>query len=337
MYATCLHCHRSLGRNAEIELFPVGARLAFDSARGRLWVVCPACARWNLSPLEERWEAVEWCERAYRETATRVATDEIGLARRKSGLELIRVGRPLRPEFAAWRYGRQLTRRHRQAWVTRARDAVSDELDEGVTLARAALTLANPAVLLVGAVAVVAMRAHLVMQQARPVRGVMAGGAELPLRVRNLATMRLLASEGGPPGLLITDARGMVHELREGAVPLLGRLLVHVNNKGGNAGQVDQAVAKIEHFGPERLLGYLASRNSRAGQSMMEALGREQLLALEMVAHEETERRAMEGELHLLADAWRDAEEIAGIADDLLVPASIRAALTRAGRRRAPG
>jgi hypothetical protein len=24
-----------------------------------LWVVCRHCERWNLSPLEERWEAVE--------------------------------------------------------------------------------------------------------------------------------------------------------------------------------------------------------------------------------------------------------------------------------------
>jgi len=46
-------------------------------------------------------------------------------------------------------------------------------------------------------------------------------------------------------------------------------------------------------------------------------------LALEMAAHEEQERRAMEGELAELERAWREAEEIAAIADDLLLPASI--------------
>jgi hypothetical protein len=46
-------------------------------------------------------------------------------------------------------------------------------------------------------------------------------------------------------------------------------------------------------------------------------------LALEMAAHEEAERRALEGELALLEDAWREAEEIAGIADRLLIPESI--------------
>ena len=43
-------------------------------------------------------------------------------------------------------------------------------------------------------------------------------------------------------------------------------------------------------------------------------------LALEMSVHEETERRAMEGELAVLEAAWRDAEIIAAISDDELTP-----------------
>lgn len=39
MYTTCLFCHSSLGTNETIESFPVGRRLAFDAAHGRLWVV----------------------------------------------------------------------------------------------------------------------------------------------------------------------------------------------------------------------------------------------------------------------------------------------------------
>jgi hypothetical protein len=43
--------------------------------------------------------------------------------------------------------------------------------------------------------------------------------------------------------------------------------------------------------------------------------------ALEMAANEDAERRALEGELRVLEHAWRQAEEIAAIADDLLFEA----------------
>ena len=46
-------------------------------------------------------------------------------------------------------------------------------------------------------------------------------------------------------------------------------------------------------------------------------------LALEMAAREASERRALEGELHILEAAWKEAEEIAGIADDMFLPASV--------------
>src|ERR671929_85116 len=114
MYHTCLFCQSDLGANESVERFPVGRRLAYDAARGRLWVVCPRCARWNLTPLEERWEAIEQCERLYRGTRLRASTANVGLARLREGLELVRIGSPLRPEMAAWRYGDQFGRRRRR-------------------------------------------------------------------------------------------------------------------------------------------------------------------------------------------------------------------------------
>ena len=44
---------------------------------------------------------------------------------------------------------------------------------------------------------------------------------------------------------------------------------------------------------------------------------------LEVRAREESERRAMEGELEILESAWKRAEEIAGIADGLLLPTEV--------------
>ena len=114
MYRRCLFCQADLGTNEALEAFPVGRRVAYDAEKGRLWVVCRACERWNLTPLEERWEAIEEAERHYRGTRLRASTDQVGLARVGDGTELVRIGRPLRPEFAAWRYGDQFGRRRRR-------------------------------------------------------------------------------------------------------------------------------------------------------------------------------------------------------------------------------
>ena len=43
-------------------------------------------------------------------------------------------------------------------------------------------------------------------------------------------------------------------------------------------------------------------------------------LALEIAMNEDAERQAMQGELSALEDAWRDAEEIAEIADRMFLP-----------------
>src|SRR5438067_1985178 len=120
MYRTCLFCATSLGANDVVEHFDVGRRLAFDGAKGRLWVVCRKCERWNLTPLEERWEAIEECERAFSGTRLRVSTDHVGLARLKEGTELVRIGEPQRPEMAAWRYGDQFGRRRRRQYALAA-------------------------------------------------------------------------------------------------------------------------------------------------------------------------------------------------------------------------
>jgi hypothetical protein len=52
-------------------------------------------------------------------------------------------------------------------------------------------------------------------------------------------------------------------------------------------------------------------------------------LALEMALHEADERRAFEGELAELEARWREAEEIAAIADDLLVPPAVSSRLSK--------
>src|SRR5205823_13633552 len=102
--------HSDLNANHFLPTFPVGRRLAFDPKKGRLWVVCTRCGRWNLTPLEERWEAIDECERLCRGMRRRMSTDNIGLAQFRGGFELVRIGPALLPEIASWRYGTRLAR-----------------------------------------------------------------------------------------------------------------------------------------------------------------------------------------------------------------------------------
>ena len=77
-------------------------------------MVCRSCRRWNLTPIEERWEAVEECEITFRNLPTRVHSREIGAAVHPEGLRLIRIGEPLPVEFALCRYAETLARRYRR-------------------------------------------------------------------------------------------------------------------------------------------------------------------------------------------------------------------------------
>jgi hypothetical protein len=57
-------------------------------------------------------------------------------------------------------------------------------------------------------------------------------------------------------------------------------------------------------------------------------------LGIEMALHEEAERRAMAGELSKLESAWREAERVATIADDLLLPPHVSVFMEKHRKRR---
>ena len=348
MYSSCIFCNAPLGGNQTIEQFPVGRRLAFDAAKGRLWVVCPRCERWNLTPLEERWEAIETCERRYRDTRQRVATDNVGLARVDDGLELIRIGAPLRPELATWRYGDQFGRRRRQRW-----------LRVGGGAAAGIAVVAGGPLLGVAAGGVVAA-ASLVLNgwaMAWARRGSVAlphpEGGQLLLTLNQLPEVRLVprTDEHGwalevPYAAHERDDDGVWERLKRyqnmtiGRVTLQGPaaeraagvLLPRINGGGAAPARVREAVQLIEEAGdPTRFWAGAASRTREWGREQLwgdtgslRFLPQPVRLALEMMAHEEVERRALEGELAVLEAAWKEAEEVAAIADDLLLPEWVR-------------
>jgi hypothetical protein len=298
LFSACIFCHHPLGTNEVIEHFPVGRRLAFDAIRGRLWVVCRACERWNLSPLEERWEAMEECERRFSDTRLRVCTDNIGLARLAEGLELVRVGDPLRPELAAWRYGDQFGRRRIRALTTiGASTAALAALGLG-GIAVGALTAGSAwSLLTIGD----ALRGF---HQSKQVVGRVAtdNADVLLLRGRDLRTVRVptnTAHENGDAWRLEIHHDRAAYTLRDdAAVRAASLLLARINRLGGSRRAVERAVRILdEHPAPERVFGYVAREALSRGRAALSDLHLEWRLALEMAAHEESERRALEGEL----------------------------------------
>jgi hypothetical protein len=125
----------------------------------------------------------------------------------------------------------------------------------------------------------------------------------------------------------------------EDAVRAASALLPRINRGGGSAEQIQSAVGLIEEASdPTELFKRVARehevRSARrfGNPNRRNALKRVPVatrLALEMASHEESERRALEGELHLLEDAWKEADEIAAIADDMFLPASMDEELER--------
>ena len=312
-----MFCSKPLGENEVVEHFPVGRRLAFDSARGRLWVVCRKCERWNLSPLDERWEAVETCERLFERTRVRASTDNIGIARHPEGLELVRIGEPLRPEFAAWRYGDQFGRRRKRALLYGVGGMA---VFGGVVIGGAVTGVLSGALL--------AQSGNFVnMWNQRTL-------LKLPVdddRVMKLNNVDLLGTRIRPPsegeGFRLQVRKGKKKEWFEGeeAERLVSLIIPKMNRRGAKAGTVQDAVSEIEDLGhPDAFLADIATGDrftDRKGvPGYINKMPEPTKLALEMALHEEQERRALEGELRNLEHQWRSAEEIAAIADDLLLP-----------------
>src|SRR6266566_3870693 len=123
MYRTCAFCNGKLDGDGGPTDLGVGRRLAFDEWKGRLWVICPRCSRWNLAPLDDRLERIEALARAASDGRVAAATDEVALIR-WHGYDLVRVGKPRRLELATWRYGERLrARRWGSPWRSTSRPA----------------------------------------------------------------------------------------------------------------------------------------------------------------------------------------------------------------------
>lgn len=379
MYAHCLFCNADLGRNEALEAFPVGRRLAYDVEKGRLWVVCRACSRWNLTPLEERWEAIEQAERLFRGARLRASTDNVGLAHVADGTELVRVGRALLPEFAGWRYATEFAARRRRYYARVAPAMTISGIGAVLSLGSFVAYMLAPQFL--GATSVIGMVVGgLAIKEVGDRIAAAVGKAGDALHNRMLGTPASVAAHvpidvAGHERRLLVVRRGHLAESTfvpgsdgtlafvvrhdDGVATLTDHNARHaasllsptLNPEGAQRDVVDDAVRAIGvRGGPEAYLGTASrwigrttqpltgapkswSADSRVPDAGLLALSPAQRLALEMVFHEDAERRAMDGELAALEQAWRDAEAIAEIADSLALPTRVERAWERLRER----
>ncbi|MEZ4457194.1 MAG: hypothetical protein R2882_11690 [Gemmatimonadales bacterium] len=346
MYSHCLFCTESFGTNQELEQLPVGRRVAFDAAKGRLWVVCRYCARWNLVPFEDRWETIDACERRFRGTLVRVSTSNVGLARLPEGLELVRIGSPLRPEFAAWRYGATFIRRHQRG---RARKLLKRIGPAMMVIGPAASVVFGPIAPVVFGAAALGGLYHLTRKP--DLKFATEAEGEVELSADAVKNALLIRDDTSPDGwaIMVQRLERLTRNdlLKFGRDPdpnwavLYGRdarlaaslLLPKLNPVGGDEATVTEAVRWLEASGGPLGAFHTFSRSHLVRmpldntESRLTTLHAEVRLALEMALHEEEERRALAGELSVLEWVWQHEEMLADLADGLGQPADLEAQL----------
>jgi hypothetical protein len=168
-------------------------------------------------------------------------------------------------------------------------------------------------------------------------------GAMMHVRRRHLGETKLARAEDGSLAIDLRFKNGHAAFTGREAERIAAIVIPKVNRFGGDKKAVASAVEELETTGGAE--GYLArltsisetltrahstgkrnwwdDRKQAKMSAGLFALPQQHRLALEMALHEEAERRAIQGELADLERAWREAEEIAGISDSLLLPESV--------------
>ncbi len=348
MIRTCLVCASPMPANEALAHLPHGERFAFDPQRGRLWVICRHCRRWNLAPIEARWEALEELDRVTHDSARLLAQTENIAMYDWGELELVRVGRAQRAEEAWWRYGRELLGRREQfkkigfigtaavgaailgGWTTGAigwfgawmlwrhgGDAASEKATDLARWVRFGST---------------AWRGNaqcpecgFELQRIR-----FAERERLALTLDDTAESIGIARScprcGAAPGVIRLASAGGERAAR--------RILAYHHFAGASERRVQAAARHIEQAGSPLAFAKLAVGPGRP----LSGLDRTTAIAMEITANEAAEQRMLQAELAELEAIWREEEQVAAIADGELTPIGLLESLRRriTGQNRLP-
>ena len=291
--------------------------MAFDPGRGRLWVVCRACRRWSLAPLEERWEALEELEKLVTkgpggsrggliEPRLLAETENVSLFD-AGPLEIVRVGGADLAEEAWWRYGRRL--------------GEMPGIGEGEPLVQTRLPMVPKSL----------RGSGIVWRGRKSCPACHHPFTEIPFSDRNILIVR--PGEGPPgaggsstgsaapvisrrcPQCRDVEHGGLHQEGLEGEL-VLARLLAFEHHTGAPIDRVRAAARMVQDpDGPTTLVRIITRHGRPLGD--IPPVG---ILALEMVTNAAREAMLLKMEMAELTFRWRQEEELAALVDGELTP-----------------
>ncbi|HEX9109640.1 MAG TPA: hypothetical protein VF832_20500 [Longimicrobiales bacterium] len=321
--AGCFFCGSDLPP-LDPDRLPDRERLAYDPRLGRLWRVCAQCTRWNVVPLEDRWEVLEQCERVVRDEGDMLLANEhlalYLIAGELASGQLVRVGQPPRLDLADWRYSVRLDEfpvaRRRRSWIERLlalperpvgniagqnRGGAYLDMPGGTSRAWIGAPFIEHGALLT------AFFSEIPLAEKCP-----SCGGPFAIEPQRFGDTRLLLAQGKP---VVAATCGLCRE--QGSVPLLEArptlraAIAIVERDQRESRLVQAAVHPIDRCGGALpFLERLARRELDIG-SMHER----ERLALWFCLDEQAEAEALEAE-------WRRAEELESILDDELTEVS---------------
>ncbi|HYK09746.1 MAG TPA: hypothetical protein VEV39_03015 [Gemmatimonadales bacterium] len=322
MYTSCAFCNGKFTGDGGPSGLGVGRRFAFDEWRGRLWVICTSCSRWNLAPIDSRLERIETVAKAASGGMVAASTAQVSLIR-SGPYDYVRVGKPPRIEYATWRYGERIKARRREQLKYIV------PLSVGAVGAAIAINVAAG-----GSVGVFVWQ---IPQLARGIYTRIVGSRPVPLsetpvcarcgnvmkvRAKDLQRARLMSDAHSRIALLLhcpkCDGEGAQLEGTDAQMALRRGLTYQNLSKGGRQRAADAARIVDSAGGPDQLVEGMARQSL-----LLRTLRPDRGLALEMAVDEQAEVEELERQ-------WRIAEETAAIADGTLsTDAEIEEEMTR--------
>jgi hypothetical protein len=329
MYTTCAFCSGALGGDGGASGLGIGRRFAFDEWKSRAWVICQRCGRWNLTLLDTRLDTIAALERMAAQGRVAATTQQVALVR-AGAYDVVRVGKPPRIELAGWRYGERIKARERERLkiiIPVTAVAIGATIAVNVAAGGSVGGFLWQVPNISNQIYVWSVGNRKVNIEPPVCRHC---GSIMMLRSKHVQQARLTHTTHEDLALLLRcptcEHAGALLEGAD-AEQALRSGLTYVNLRKGRRikRKAEEAASYVEqHGGPEQLIAG-AARREIAVSTLRGAEG----LAMEMAVDEQAEVRDLERE-------WRRADEIAEIADNLVVPPAVEQQLKDLKARRQP-